>query len=142
MSRKSPPAGKKIKEKTMKKTTALVLALLLLFAAPLALAEESFITIAEWLENKGGEGLIAVLVTEIINPVLASVQDETGSVNLFSVVIDGESTDFFTADVQAGDILILRNPQYNEYEGSVEMADSVLARHITALRGMLAPAAQ
>ena len=114
-----------------KNLISLLLAVLLIFSVT-AFAEEApaVITVQDWLETKGeNTGLLAVQVQELLNPVLAVIADETGSVNLFVVTVDGEFTDFFTAGITAGDILLLWNPQYNEFEGSVEMANSILLRH-------------
>ena len=114
-----------------KNLISLLLAVLLIFSVT-AFAEEApvVITVQDWLETKGeNTGLLAVQVQELLNPVLAVIADETGSVNLFGVTVDGEFTDFFTAGITAGDILLLWNPQYNEFEGSVEMANSILLRH-------------
>ena len=116
----------------MKKLISLILAALLVFSVTIAVAEEipEIVTVHEWLETKGETtGLVIVQVQEVINPVLARVADETGYVNLFGVTIDGEMTDFVVAGITAGDILVLWNPRYNEFEGSVEMADAVLLRH-------------
>lgn len=122
----------------MKKLISLILAALLVFTITIAVAEEipTIVTVNEWLETKGETtGLVIVQVQEVINPVLALVADETGYVNLFGVTVNGEMTDFVTAGITAGDILVLWNPRYNEFEGSVEMADAILLRH-----AILAPA--
>lgn len=115
----------------MKKLVSLLLITLLVFAVT-AVAEETptIVTINDWLESEGEKtGLIIAQVQEIITPPLALIADETGSVNLFGVTIDGEFTDFFTAGIAVGDLIVIWNPQYNEFEGTIEMADSVLLRH-------------
>ena len=122
----------------MKKLISLILAALLVFTITIAVAEEipTIVTVNEWLETKGETtGLVIVQVQEVINPVLALVADETGYVNLFGVTVNGEMTDFVTSGITAGDILVLWNPRYNEFEGTVEMADAILLRH-----AILAPA--
>ena len=122
----------------MKKLISLILAALLVFTITIAVTEEipTIVTVNEWLETKGETtGLVIVQVQEVINPVLALVADETGYVNLFGVTVNGEMTDFVTAGITAGDILVLWNPRYNEFEGTVEMADAMLLRH-----AILAPA--
>lgn len=118
----------------MKKIIALFLFLCFALSA-CVLAEEipPVTTIGAWLDSNGtGNGLITVRVKEVLNPVLAVVEDETGSVNLFGVTIDAEMVDFFTAGIEAGDILVLWKPVYNLYEDTVEMADAVLLKHIPA----------
>ena len=115
----------------MKRLISLVLIFLMLFSVT-AVAQDAptVVTVNEWLETKGETtGLLFVQVQQLINPMLAVIVDETGSVNLFGITVDGEFTDFFTADIQPGDILVLWAPRYNEFEGSVEMADAVLLRH-------------
>ena len=117
----------------MKKLVALLLALLLVCCS-WALAEEAphGITIRSWMDSQGADqGAVMVQVQEVINPVLAVVADETGCVNLFGVTIDGRFTDFYTANIKAGDILLLWNPVYHLYEDTIEMADTVLIRHIS-----------
>lgn len=117
----------------MKKLVSLLLIALLVFSVTAA-AEEipEIITVSEWLESNGEKtGLLIAQVQEIITPPLALIADETGSVNLFGVTIDGEFTDFFTAGIVAGDLIVIWNPQFNEFEGSVEMADAVLLRHVS-----------
>ena len=114
-----------------KKTASLLLIALLVFSAA-AVCEElpAIVTISEWLETKGEKnGLIIAQVQEIINPVLAVIADETGFVNLFGVTIEGEFTSFFDAGICAGDLILIWNPRYNLFEGSIEMADAVLLRH-------------
>lgn len=116
----------------MKKMIAMVLAMLMLSVA--VCAETVTVTLQDWLDAKGecGEIELTVKVEEVINPVLALVSDETASVNLFGVTVEGEFTDFITLDLQAGDVLTIANPVYNEYEGTIELADSVLVELIRA----------
>lgn len=114
-----------------KKIVSLLLIALLVFSAA-AVAEKmpTIVTIAEWLESKGEKnGLVIAQVQQIINPVLAVIADETGFVNLFGVIIDGEFTDFFAAGISAGDLILIWNPRCNLFEGTIEMADAVLLRH-------------
>lgn len=90
------------------------------------------VTVGEWLETQGmcGNCTLTVTIKEIINPVLALVGDDSGTVNLFGLTVNGEFTDFLTLNLQAGDVLVLENPVYNEYDGSIEMAGSVLVERI------------
>ena len=117
-------------EKNVKKLIAWLLVLVCVAAAAAALGEEGpkFITIREWLDAKGdcGECMLAVRVLQAINPVLAIVQDETGTVNLFS----GTGPDTYIINFLGTDdysnledyVLVIKNPKWNEYEGSIEMA--------------------
>lgn len=120
----------------MKRLAALLTALVLCFFCSFALGEEDgVITIRQWLDCRGETGgMMVVCVLEIINPVLARVADDTGEVNLFGVTVDGEFKPLTDMDIVAGDVLVLKNPRYNEFEGTIEMADAVLAEKITSLR--------
>jgi len=120
----------------MKKTVALTLSVVLvLFSlACTALAEEypGFVTIQEWLDAKGecGDCLLLLKITQILNPVLAVVADDTGTVNLFSGNGEDSMIINFMSDEcpREGAILVIANPRYNEFEGSIEMADWSLLR--------------
>ena len=117
----------------MKRLTALLISLVLCLTAVAALAEEAprFVTLKEWLDEKGPENcILTVKVDLMINPVLAAVSDETAGVNLFGLQMNGEFQDLMTADLHSGDILVLYNPKYNEYEGTIELADSTLLRKL------------
>ena len=115
----------------MKKTIALALSVLLVLVslACIAQSEEAphFVTVREWLDAKGecGDCMLLLKVTQILNPVLAAAADETGAVNLFSGNGEDSMIINFMSDEcpQEGAILIIGNPRYNEFEGSVEMAD-------------------
>lgn len=72
-----------------------------------------------------------VTVQEIINPVLAVVRDDTAAVNLFGLTVDGEFTDFIAFELNVGDILTIQNPTFNAYDGTIEMADSVLIERVS-----------
>ena len=70
---------------------------------------------------------------EILNPVLAVAADETGVVNLFSS--EGGTIEFNFVyegilDYYKGYILVISNPKYNEYEGTIEMAGWKLLRYL------------
>ena len=120
----------------MKKAVPWMLAIVLVLASlsGLAQAEESprFVTIREWLDAKGecGDCMLLVKVIQILNPVLAVAADDTGAVNLFSG--NGEDSmiiNFMSDDCpREGAILVIANPRYNEFEGSIEMADWSLLR--------------
>lgn len=110
----------------MKRVVAYLLTLVLCIVCSCALCEDSVnvVTIQEWLDAKGecGDCLLVVLVDQAVNPMLAIIHDETASVRLFAEVAAAEICD--------GDVLLLRNPEYNEYEGEVEMAFPDILRRI------------
>lgn len=104
--------------------------------ADIIVQEEGFTRagVQQWLDASGemGNCFMIVKVMEIINPVLAAVADESGTVNLFGFLVNGEFADFMTQEIKSGDLLVLVNPRYNEFEGNVEMADSILFRLISS----------
>ena len=120
----------------MKKTIALALSIVLVLASLscLAQAEEGpkFVTIQEWLDAKGecGNCMLLLKITQIHNPVLAVGADETGSINLFSGTGEDTMIINFMSDEcpPEGAILVIANPRYNVFEGTVEMADWTLLR--------------
>ena len=118
----------------MKRMIVLILAAALLLATiPCTFAEENrFITIREWLDAKGecGECMLLLMITQILNPVLAVAEDDSGSINLFSGNGEDSMIINFMSDEcpQEGAILVIANPRYNEYEGTVEMADWTVLR--------------
>ena len=120
----------------MKKIIALVLsiALVLVSLSCFAQAEEKprFVTIHEWLDAKGecGDCMLLLKITQILNPVLAVAADDTGTINLFSGNGEDSMIINFMSDEcpQEGAILVIANPRYNEFEGSVEMADWTVLR--------------
>lgn len=120
----------------MNKAVPLMLAIVLILASlsGLAQAEESprFVTIREWLDAKGecGDCMLLVKVTQILNPVLAVAADDTGAINLFSGNGEDSMIINFMSDEcpREGAILVIANPRYNEFEGSIEMADWSLLR--------------
>ena len=120
----------------MKKALTLVLSIVLVLVSLscAAQAEESssFVTIQEWLEAKGdcGDCMLLLKVTRILNPVLAVAEDDTGAINLFSGNGEDSMIINFMSDEcpQEGAILVIANPRYNEFEGSIEMADWSLLR--------------
>lgn len=115
-------------------TLALAVVLVLMSLSCIVQAEESsrFVTIQEWLDAKGecGDCMLLMKVTRILNPVLAVAADDTGTVNLFSGNGEDSMIINFMSDEcpREGAILVIANPRYNEYEGSVEMADWSLLR--------------
>ena len=115
-------------------TLALSIVLVLVSLSCAAQAGESpgFVTIQEWLEAKGdcGECMLLLKVTRILNPVLAVAEDDTGAINLFSGNGENSMIINFMSDEcpQEGAILVIANPRYNEFEGSIEMADWSLLR--------------
>ena len=120
----------------MKKTIALALSIVLVLASLscFAQAEEGpkFVTIQEWMDAKGecGDCMLLLRITQILNPVLAVAADDTGTINLFSGNGEDSMIINFMSDEcpQEGAILVIANPRYNEYEGTVEMADWTVLR--------------
>lgn len=120
----------------MKKTIALALALILVLVSLscAAQAEEGpkFVTVKEWLDARGdcGECMLVLKVIQVLNPVLAVAADETGMINLFSGTGEDSMIINFMSDEfpQYEAVLVIANPRYNEYEGTVEMADWTLLR--------------
>ena len=118
---------------TVKKNIAAILAIVLIFFFFCALADSPrFVTINEWLDAKGecGECMLLLKITQILNPVLAVAEDDSGSINLFSGNGEDSMIINFMSDEcpQEGAILVIANPRYNEYEGTVEMADWTVLR--------------
>ena len=121
----------------MKKTIALALSIVLVLASLscFAQAEEGpkFVTIQEWMDAKGecGDCMLLLKVIQVLNPVGALAADETGTVNLFSGANDPESFVAFFDEEKGmldGYILVIANPKYNPYEGTIEMANWTLLR--------------
>ncbi len=120
----------------MKKTIALALSIVLVLASLscIAQAEEGtkFVTIREWLDAEGkcGDCMLLLKVTQILNPVFAVAADDTGTVNLFSGNGEDSMILNFMSDEcpQDGAFLVIANPRYNVFEGTVEMADWTLLR--------------
>ena len=120
----------------MKKTLALALSVVLVLVSLscAASAEEGprFVTIREWLDANGdcGDCMLLLKITQILNPVLAVAADDTGTVNLFSGNGEDSMIINFMSDEcpREGAILVIANPRFNEYEGTVEMADWTVLR--------------
>ena len=121
----------------MKKTIALALSIVLVLASLscFAQAEEGpkFVTIQEWMDARGdcGDCMLVLKVLQVLNPVVALAADETGTVNLFSGANDPESFVAFFDEEKGmldGYILVIANPNYNPYEGTIEMANWTLLR--------------
>lgn len=123
----------------MKKMAALVLSIVLALLALscAALGEETkFVTIQEWLEAKGacGDCMLLVKIQEVLNPVLAVGADETGTINLYSGGENSLILEFGNEErMLTGYWIVIGNPRYNEYEGTIEMADWTLLRMIPNL---------
>jgi len=124
----------------MKKVIALLLAVCCMASAAAAAGGEGtrFVTVQEWLDAKGecGECMLLLKVETVLNPVLAIGRDETGTVNLYSG--NAEETDiivWFMGEDCAGEgsTMIIANPRYNIYEGTIEMADWTLVRLLPPL---------
>ena len=121
----------------MKKTIALALSIVLVLVSLscFAQAEEGpkFVTVQEWLDARGecGDCMLLLKVIQVLNPVVALAADETGTVNLFSGANDPESFVAFFDEEKGmldGYILVIANPKYNPYEGTIEMANWTLLR--------------
>ena len=120
----------------MKKT--ILIAFIIIFALAslpyTAQAEEGpkFVTIQEWLDANGecDDCMLLLKIKQILNPVLAVAEDDTGDINLFSGNGEDSMIINFMSDEcpQEGAILVIANPRYNEYEGTVEMADWTVLR--------------
>ncbi len=123
----------------MKKMAALVLSIVLaaLTLSCAALGEETkFVTIQEWLEAKGacGDCMLLLKIQEVLNPVLAVGADETGTINLYSGGENSLILEFGNEErMLTGYWIVIGNPRYNEYEGTIEMADWTLLRMIPNL---------
>ena len=120
----------------MKKAIALALSVVLVLVSLscIAQAEEGpkFVTVREWLDARGecGDCMLLLKITQILNPVLAVGADDTGEINLFSGNGEDSMIINFMSDEcpREGAILVIANPRYNEFEGSVEMADWTVLR--------------
>ena len=120
----------------MKRTIAWALSIVLVLVSLSCFAqaedELKFVTLQEWLDAKGecGNCMLLLKVQQILNPVLAVAADDTGTINLFSGNGEDSMIINFMSDEcpQEGAILVIANPRYNEFEGTVEMADWVLMR--------------
>ena len=110
----------------MKRITVIILALVLCLICVFVQAEggPNLLTVQEWLDQKGecGNCFLLAVVTKITTPMQALVCDETAACNLFIAVDE--------AGLREGDIILMHNPGYNEYEGSVEIAFPEIVRHI------------
>ncbi len=118
----------------MKKAIALMLVMACIFVSVSAVAEEGpqFVTIQEWLDANGecGDCMLLLKITQILNPVLAVAADDTGTINLFSGNGEDSMIINFMSDEcpQNGAILVIASPRFNEFEGTIEMADWTLLR--------------
>ena len=126
----------------MKKTIALAISIVLVLVSLLcvAQAEESprFFTVQEWLDAKGecGDCMLVLKIMQELNPVVALAADETGTVNLFSGANEESSFVLFMGDEtgsKVGYVLVIANPKYNPFEGSIEMAEWTLLRILPVL---------
>ena len=69
-----------------------------------------------------------------MNPVLAVGVDETGTVNLFSGGEDSIILEFGNEErILNGYWMVIANPRYNFYEGTIEMADWTLLRLVPGI---------
>ena len=120
----------------MKKTIALIASviLVLIIVSCTTLSEEArFVTIQEWLDAKGecGDCMLLLKIQEVLNPVLAIGADDTGTINLYSGGENSIIIEFGNEErLLTGYWMVIGNPRYNEYEGTIEMADWALLRTI------------
>ena len=121
----------------MKKTIALAISIVLVLVSLscIAQAEEGlkFVTIRDWLDAKGdcGNCMLLLKIKQVLNPVLALAVDETGEVNLYSGGNEESSFMEFWSDEDGlfeNYYLVIANPKYNPYEGTIEMAEWTLLR--------------
>ena len=119
---------------SMKKTAALFFTVVLMIVVLLcpALSEEvRFVTVQEWLDAKGecGDCMLLLKIQEVLNPVVAIGADETGTINLYS---GGETSiiiEFGNEErMLTGYWIVIANPKYNVFEGTIEMANWSLLR--------------
>ncbi|MBQ2028156.1 MAG: hypothetical protein II481_01840 [Clostridia bacterium] len=118
----------------MKKTAAFLSTVVLMIVVLLcpALSEEvRFVTVQEWLDAKGecGDCMLLLKIQEVLNPVVAIGADETGTINLYS---GGETSiiiEFGNEErMLTGYWIVIANPKYNVFEGTIEMANWSLLR--------------
>ena len=113
----------------MKRIIAIFFTLMLIFAlCCTAASEEStapkFVTLREWLMNKRecGDCMLLLKIHDVMVDVLALAGDETDQVTMYS---GGENEIIlnFMDDKQnlTGYWIVIANPEYNEFEGNVEM---------------------
>ena len=120
----------------MKKPIVLLFAIIIMLItfSCTALSEEArFVTIQEWLDAKGecGDCMLLLKIQEVLNPVLAIGADETGTINLYSGGENSLIIEFGNEErMLTGYWMVIGNPKYNEYEGTIEMADWALLRMI------------
>jgi hypothetical protein len=123
----------------MKRIIALLVTVVLLAACASALADgRKFVTINEWLDAKGecGDCALVVQVREVLGPVLAVVEDETGSVNLFTGAEEDllfNFADHNDAEYYRHWIFVISNPEYNVFEGTVELKNWTLERFMPCI---------
>ena len=120
----------------MKKTAAFLSTVVLMIVVLLcpALSEEvRFVTVQEWLDAKGecGDCMLLLKIQEVLNPVVAIGADETGTINLYS---GGETSiiiEFGNEErMLTGYWIVIANPKYNVFEGTIEMTNWSLLRLI------------
>lgn len=123
----------------MKRIIALLVTVVLLAACASALADgRKFVTIKEWLDAKGecGDCALVVQVREVLGPVLAVVEDETSSVNLFTGAEEDllfNFADHNDAEYYRHWIFVISNPEYNVFEGTVELKNWTLERFMPCI---------
>ncbi len=133
MSKAEEKAMKKRKNVNKARIAALILAaaaLACVFASCGQKPLSGSVTVKQWLDAKGeGEDLtLSVKVLEIVNPVLAIVGDDTGSVHLYGILIDGEFKSFDESGLSLGDEIVLSGGSYNEFEGVPELKEADLVK--------------
>lgn len=118
----------------MKKTATFLSTVVLMIVVLLcpALSEEvRFVTIQEWLDAKSecGDCMLLLKIQEVLNPVVAIGADETGTINLYSGGEDSIIIEFGNEErMLTGYWIVIANPKYNVFEGTIEMANWSLLR--------------
>ncbi len=122
-----------------KAVVALILAVCLVLSLTAVSGAEGakFVTIQQWIDAGGacGDCMLILRIRTILNPVLAIAEDETGTVNLFSGNGEESMIVNFMGDegLTEGSALVIANPRWNEYEGTVEMADWTVLRMLPSM---------
>ena len=125
----------------MKKTVVLALSIVLVLVSLSCIAQAEgpkFVTIQDWLDAKGdcGDCMLLLKIKQVLNPVLALAVDETGEVNLYSGGNEESSFMEFWSDEDGlfeNYYMVIANPKYNLYEGTIEMAEWTLLRLLPAI---------
>ena len=73
--------------------------------------------------------MLLLKIQEVLNPVVAIGADETGTINLYSGGEDSIIIEFGNEErMLTGYWIVIANPKYNVFEGTIEMANWSLLR--------------